>query len=90
MATTKNTDDALLRVFVATPNAAQAARVYGVNGKVFRDKLRKAGHYESRGTGWSTLTPEQRASFAPKPKADGQPNPSRGRSPNSSSTPNRR
>lgn len=72
MATARKVIDAVLAAFVAAPNAAQAARVYGVNGKVFRDKLRKAGHYESRGTGWSTLTPEQRASFAPKSKASAE------------------
>jgi hypothetical protein len=64
MATNKN-DDARKVAFLAAPNAASAARIIDKPGKGFRDALRRAGFYESRGTGWSVMTPEQREAFYP-------------------------
>lgn len=67
--TGKANTDARLDAFIACKNAADAARVLEVPGKSFRDKLRRAGHYESKGTGWSTLDAETRATFYPAPPA---------------------
>ena len=61
----KTNDDAQLSAFIGAKNAADAARVIGTPGKAFRDKLRRAGHYESKGTGWTTLDAETRATFYP-------------------------
>ena len=58
-------EDARLVAFVAAKNAADAARVLGVPGKSFRDKLRRANHYATKGTGWETLDAETRATFYP-------------------------
>lgn len=61
----KASTDARLDAFIGAKNAADAARVIGVPGKSFRDKLRRANHYASKGTGWETLDAETRATFYP-------------------------
>jgi hypothetical protein len=62
-------EDARLVAFVAAKNAAEAARIIGAPGKTFRDKLRRAGHYATKGTGWESLDAETRATFYPTPSA---------------------
>lgn len=61
--TTRKNADATLVAFLAAPNAADAARVIGVDGKRFRSHLRsKLGAYASKGTGWSALDNAARTS----------------------------
>jgi short subunit dehydrogenase-like uncharacterized protein len=58
-------EDARLTAFVGAKNAADAARIIEVPGKTFRDKLRRAGHYETKGTGWTTMGTDARSAFYP-------------------------
>jgi hypothetical protein len=55
--------DATLASFLAAPNAAEAFRIIGVDGKRGRNYLRsKLGAFASKGTGWSALDNATRTS----------------------------
>lgn len=58
--------------FLAAPNAADASRIIGKDGKAFRTHLRKLGKYASKGTGWANMSAKERADvyahFVPAPK----------------------
>lgn len=47
-------------LFLNAPNAADAARVIGKDGKAFRTHLRKLGKYASKGTGWANMSAKER------------------------------
>lgn len=59
-------------LFLNAPNAAEAARVIGKDGKAFRTYLRKLGKYASKGNGWANMTAKERGDvfvhFNPAPK----------------------